>query len=88
MSQLTDMVTSRRCRFILLATPGSEGTRYRLRYGNQFIWLFPFLKFHNNINKKRKVSVCDKLKIRVRKRETKHAIFTEIQIFGIFFSLG
>ena len=34
---------------------------------------------------KRKVSVCDKLKIRVRKRETKHAIFTEIQIFGIFF---
>ena len=36
---------------------------------------------------KQKVSVCDKLKIRVRKRETKHAIFTEIQIFGIFFSL-
>ena len=36
---------------------------------------------------KRKVSVCDKLKIRVRKRETKHAIFTEIQIFGIFSSL-
>ena len=36
---------------------------------------------------KQKVSVCEKLKIRVRKRETKHAIFTEIQIFGIFFSL-
>ena len=36
---------------------------------------------------KQKVSVCDKLKIRVRKRETKHAIFTEIQIFGIFSSL-
>ena len=36
---------------------------------------------------KRKVSACDELKIRVRKRETKIAIFTEIQIFGIFFSL-
>ena len=42
--------TPQRCQFILLATSGSEGTRYRLRYGNLFIWPFAFFKFHDNIN--------------------------------------
>ena len=61
-----------------LATDCATGTGL---YGR-----FPFISFIITLIK-RKVSVYDRLKIRVRKRKTKHAIFTEIQIFGLFFSL-
>ena len=37
--------------FTSLAAPGSEGTRYRLRYESRIIWPFPFSKIHNNMNK-------------------------------------
>ena len=76
MSKSTDMVTSRRS----VHLTSDSGIR-RDSLPTAFIWrvIWP-------LNKTESFIVCYKLKILVRKRETKHAIFTETQMFGIFFS--
>ena len=50
-SQQIHIWSHRDVQFTLLATPGFEGTRYRLRFRNRFILPFPFFKFHTNMNK-------------------------------------